>query len=102
MGSFAEFSSTLDRVRATAGKNEKVRILADYLRDLDEEDAERAARFATGRASQKGSADETQTGYSTIIGVIEEVTGLTPRDISRTYVKYTEGRRGDLRRDDPV
>jgi DNA ligase-1 len=93
MGSFAEFSSTLDRVRATAGKNEKVRILADYLRDLDEEDAERAARFATGRASQKGSADETQTGYSTIIGVIEEVTGLTPRDISRTYVKY-----GDLGR----
>ncbi|MDG6925638.1 MAG: ATP-dependent DNA ligase [Nitrososphaerota archaeon] len=93
MGSFEAFSSTLERVGGTSGKNEKVRILADYLRGLDEEDAERAARFATGRASQKGSADETQTGYSTIISVIGEVTGLTPRDISRTYVKC-----GDLGR----
>jgi DNA ligase 1 len=91
MGSFADFSSTLDRVRETAGKNEKVRILAEYLRGLDGDDAERAARFATGRASLKGSVDETQTGYSAIMGVIEEVTGLTPREISGIYVKY-----GDL------
>ncbi|MDA4137115.1 MAG: ATP-dependent DNA ligase [Thaumarchaeota archaeon] len=91
MGSFAGFSSTLDRVKETAGKNEKVRILAEYLRGLDEQDAERAARFATGRASQKGSADETQTGYSAIMEVIEEVTDLSPEEISRIYVKH-----GDL------
>lgn len=93
MGSFAEFSSTLDRVQSTAGKNEKVRILSEYLRVLDADDAERAARFATGRASPKGSVDETQTGYSAIMGVLEEVTGLSPREISRIYVKY-----GDLGR----
>src|SRR5271154_1308110 len=93
MGSFAGFSSTLDRVKETAGKNEKVRILAEYLRGLDEQDAERAARFATGRASQKGSADETQTGYSAIMEVISEVTDLSPGEISRIYVKY-----GDLGR----
>jgi len=93
MGSFADFSSTLDRVRETPGKNEKVRILAEYLRGMDEDDAERVARFATGRASLKGSADETQTGYSAIMGVIEEITGLPPREISRIYVKY-----GDLGR----
>jgi DNA ligase-1 len=91
MGRFSEFASTLDRVRATAGKNEKVKILAEYLQPLDPDDAERAARFATGRASVKGSADETQTGYSTISEVIREVTGLSPRDLSRTYVRY-----GDL------
>ncbi len=93
MGSFAEFSSALERVRSTAGKNEKVRILSEYLRGLDADDAERAARFATGRSSQKGSADETQTGYSTIMEVIREITGLSPREISRVYVKY-----GDLGR----
>jgi DNA ligase 1 len=91
MGSFAEFASTLDRVRGTAGKNEKVKILSEYMRDLDADDAERAARFATGRASLKGSADETQIGYSTITDVIEEMTGLSPREISRVYVKH-----GDL------
>ena len=91
MGRFAEFASTLDRVRGTAGKNEKVRILSEYLRGLDADDAERAARFATGRASLKGSADETQMGYSTITDVIEEMTGLSSREISRVYVKH-----GDL------
>ncbi len=93
MGSFAEFASTLERVRSTSGKNEKVRILSEYLRGLDEDDAERATRFATGRASQKGSSEETQTGYSTIVDVIEDITGLSPRDISQVYVKY-----GDLGR----
>src|SRR5580658_8442366 len=87
-GSFADFSSTLDRVREIPGKNEKVRILAEYLRGLDADDAERAARFATGRASQKGSADETQTGYSTIMDVIEDLTGLSSRQISQIYLKY--------------
>jgi DNA ligase 1 len=93
MGSFAGFASALDRVRGTAGKNEKVKILSEYLSGLDADDAERAARFATGRASQKGSAEETQTGYSTIMEVIEEITGLTSRDLGRVYVKY-----GDLGR----
>ncbi len=91
MGRFADLASTLESIRATAGKNEKVRILSDYLRGLDADDAERAARFSTGRASQKGSADETQIGYSTITDVIEEVTGLSARELSRVYVKH-----GDL------
>jgi DNA ligase-1 len=91
MGSFADFSATLERIRGTTGKNEKVRILAEYMRGLDEDDAERVARFATGRASQKGSADETQTGYSTILTVVEDVTGLSPREMSGKYVRH-----GDL------
>ncbi len=43
--------TTLERVRETSGKNEKVRILSEYMRGLDADDAELAARFATGRAS---------------------------------------------------
>jgi DNA ligase 1 len=41
----------------------------------------------------KGSADETQIGYSTIIGVIEDVTDMLPTEISKIYIKY-----GDLGR----
>jgi len=91
MGSFTEFCSTLERIRETAGKNEKVRVLAAYLRNLDADDAERATRFATGRASQKGSAEETQTGYSAVMDVVTEVTGLSAREIGRVYVRF-----GDL------
>jgi DNA ligase 1 len=89
--SFAEFSSTLEKVRGTPGKNEKVRLLSEYMRGLDAEDAALAARFATGRSSRKGSADETQIGYSTIMGVLEDLTGLSAREVGRVYVKH-----GDL------
>ncbi|MGA2199566.1 MAG: hypothetical protein ABSG45_06480, partial [Nitrososphaerales archaeon] len=91
MGSFSEFASTLERIRAATGKNDKVRTLSEYMRGLDPDDAERAARFATGRASPKGSADETQMGYSTITDVIEEVTGMSPRELGKVYLRH-----GDL------
>ncbi|MGA2663732.1 MAG: ATP-dependent DNA ligase [Nitrososphaerales archaeon] len=91
MGSFADFASTLERIRTTAGKNDKVTVLSDYLRGLDSDDAERAARFATGRASLKGSVDETQMGYSTIGEVIREMTGIDRREMGEVYVKH-----GDL------
>jgi DNA ligase-1 len=89
--SFSDFSSTLEKAGEKPSKNEKVRLLSEYMRGLDAEDAELAARFATGRSSRKGSADETQIGYSTIMDVLKDLTGLSPRDIGRVYVKY-----GDL------
>jgi DNA ligase-1 len=89
--SFSDFSSTLERVRGAPGRNEKVRLLSEYMRGLDADDAELAARFATGRPSPKGSVDETQTGYSTILAVLHELTGLSSREVSRVYVKF-----GDL------
>ena len=94
MGSFAEFTSVLENVKSTSSKNEKVRIIAEYLKGLDEEDSLLAARFATGRPSEKGSVDETQVGYSTIFDVIEEITGLTSKEMSKIYLKY--GDLGDL------
>jgi len=93
MGSFASLAETLDKVSLTTGRNEKVRLLAEQLSGLGQDDAERAARFATGRASQKGSADETQAGYSAIIGVVQAVTGISDQELSRSYVKF-----GDLGR----
>jgi DNA ligase-1 len=94
MGIFAEFASVLETVKSTSGKNEKVRVLSEYLKGLDEADSLLVARFATGRPSEKGSADETQVGYSTIFEVIGEITGLTSKEMSKVYMKY--GDLGDL------
>src|SRR5215470_172493 len=94
MGSFAELSTVLDRVRGTASKNEKVRILAEFLRPLSAEEAMHVSRFATGRPTAKGSVDETQLGYSTILGVLEGMTGLGSRKMSAIYLRY--GDLGDL------
>jgi len=90
--SFLDLAETLDKVRLTSGKNEKVSILAEMLIRLKgEEEVECAARFAAGRSTQKGSADETQVGYATLIGVLRDVTGVTQEELSKSYLEH-----GDL------
>jgi DNA ligase 1 len=89
---FHELAETLERVRLARGKNEKVSILSGLLSRLRSEDeVEYAARFAAGRSTRKGSAEETQVGYSTLVDVLRELTGVTQEELSKSYLKY-----GDL------
>jgi DNA ligase-1 len=84
-------AQTLEKVKGTSGKNEKVRILAEYLKGLGPDDAMVAARIASGRASERGSKDEVQVGYSTLLEVLRSVTGATEEAVSRVYLRH-----GDL------
>jgi DNA ligase 1 len=84
-------AETLERVRGTTSKNEKVEILSTYLKELQPDDAKVAARVASGRSSERGSKDEAQVGYSTLLDVIREVTGASREEVSRTYLRH-----GDL------
>lgn len=84
-------AETLERVKETRSKNEKVALVSGFLRGLDPRDAEVAARIASGRSSERGSKDEAQVGYSSLLEVILEVTGATESDVSRIYLKH-----GDL------
>ena len=88
---FAGLAEALERVRATSSKNKKVEILSSYLKGLGPEDAEVAARVASGRSSERGSKDEAQVGYSALLDVIREITGATQHDVSKTYLRH-----GDL------
>jgi DNA ligase-1 len=88
---FLGLAEVLDRVKDTSSKNEKVRLLGDYLRPLGPEDAEVAARVASGRASERGSKDEAQVGYSTLLEVLKEVTGTDEAAVSASYLRH-----GDL------
>ena len=88
---FLALAEVLERVRGTSSKNEKVALLAAYLRPLEPRDAEVAARIASGRSSERGSKDEAQVGYSALLDVVREVTGATESDVSKTYLKH-----GDL------
>jgi DNA ligase-1 len=90
-GALADLADCLERVRGTSSKTLKVEAISSYLRGIGPEDAEVAARLATGRTSERGSRDEVQVGYSTLIGILEEVCEVSPREISRTYLKH-----GDL------
>ncbi|HME18154.1 MAG TPA: ATP-dependent DNA ligase [Nitrososphaerales archaeon] len=88
---FRDFAELLERVKQTPSKNEKVRLLADYLLHLDPPEAETAARLATGRPSERGAKDEAQVGYSTLVDVLKEVCGATSQRVSQTYLRH-----GDL------
>ena len=84
-------AQALERVKGTSGKNDKVSILAEYMKGLDLDDALVAARIASGRASERGSKDEAQVGYSTLFDVLHEVTGATGDTLSKVYLRH-----GDL------
>ena len=88
---FEGLAKVLEQVKGTSGKNQKVRMLSDFLRTLDPDDARVAARIASGRASERGSREEAQVGYSTLLEVIKDITGATEEDVSRIYLRH-----GDL------
>lgn len=89
--SLSELADVLEKVRGTPSKNEKVRILSEYLSKLGPDDGETAARLASGRSSERGAKDEAQVGYSTLIDVLKEITGVSSETLSQTYLKH-----GDL------
>ena len=88
---FLGLAETLERVKGTSSKNEKVALLAAYLRGVQPSDARTAARVASGRSSERGSKDEAQVGYSTLLDVLREVTGAAQAEVSKAYLKH-----GDL------
>jgi DNA ligase 1 len=88
---FLGLAEALERVKGTSSKNEKVALLAGYLKGLDPADALVAARVASGRSSERGSKDEAQVGYSTLLDVLREVTGATREQVSQVYLRH-----GDL------
>ena len=84
-------AETLEKVRGTSSKKEKVGLIAGFLKGLEPRDAGVAARIASGRSSERGSKDEAQVGYSTLLEVIKEVTGATGQEVSKIYLRH-----GDL------
>jgi DNA ligase-1 len=88
---FSGLARALEGVRSTRSKKEKVDLLASYISCLNPDDAETAARMSTGRSSVRGSEDEAQVGYSTILDVIKEVTGVGSERVSKIYLMH-----GDL------
>jgi DNA ligase 1 len=88
---FLALAQCLENVRLTSSKTKKVELIAEFLARLDPSDAEASARMAAGRASQSGSRDEVQVGYSTILDILKSVCDATQTEISEIYLKH-----GDL------
>ena len=88
---FLDLAQVLEEIRGTPSKNEKVRLLAGYLKGMSPVDAGTAVRIASGRSSERGSKDEAQVGYSALLDVLRDVTGAGEEEVSKTYLRH-----GDL------
>ncbi len=85
------FADVADAAASTAGKNEKVRLLSEYLRALPPEDAALAAVFFTGRPLPRSEQTVTAAGAALLWQAVAALSGAPPEVMAETYRKY-----GDL------
>ena len=85
------FAKTCEAVAATASKNEKVRLLAEYLRSIPLSDAESAAVFFCGRAFPRSEECVLAVGGALIWEAVTELAQAGAKQSEALYRKH-----GDL------
>lgn len=91
MARWTEFAATLDAVGRTSSKREKVSLLARFLRQLPDEALRVTCTYLTGRVLPAGYPDKLQMGWSTLVGVLQKLSGAADREVSQLYLRW-----GDL------
>lgn len=84
----ATFASVGERIRTTAGKLEKIRLLSEYLAPLDDTAAALAALYFTGRPFPQSDPSTLNLGWAVIKRALLELTGLNEGDYRRAYVGF--------------
>jgi len=85
---FVRFAQTGESIGATAAKLEKVRVLAEYLRTLDEEQLRIATIYFTGRAFAQSDLHTLQVGASIIYRAIMAAAKLDEVEFRRVAHSY--------------
>src|SRR6516165_8522656 len=85
------FAETADAIAGTTSKLKKIGFLAEYLRDLDEEDLRAAAVFFTGRPFPMTDARTLNVGWSALMNAVQQISGASDEQIHDVYLA-----RGDL------
>jgi ATP-dependent DNA ligase len=86
----SDFTKTANTISATTKKSEKERILADYLRSLDDAALERAAVFFSGSPFPRREQRVTGVGGATIGDAVSEATGRAPDEVWAPWPKYAD------------
>ncbi len=83
----AAFAAVAERIKSTTGKLEKIRLLSDYLKTLETDDAAHAALFLTGRAFPQADPRTLNLGWAVIKRALLEISGINEGDYRRAYVR---------------
>src|SRR5437867_13179548 len=84
----SDFTALANAIGATTKKTEKERLLADYLRRLDDASLERAVVFFAGSPFPRREERVTGVGGAAISDAVSEVTGRTSEDVWASWSKY--------------
>lgn len=84
-------AETCEAIAATTKKNEKVRIVAEYLQSRTPEEAAASAIFLSGRAFPAYEEKTLQVGGTMLWAVLREIAHKSDAGMSQAYRKY-----GDL------
>jgi DNA ligase-1 len=79
------FAATAHRIAAQSAKLEKIALLAEYLRTLDDADLVAAARFFTGTPFAARDRRTLSLGGRTIVDVAQQVWGFDDASLGRGY-----------------
>src|SRR5688500_7755133 len=86
----SQFTATANAIAATTKKIEKERILADYLRSLDDASLERAVVFFSGSPFPRREERVTGVGGATIGDAVADATGRTREEVWEPWPKYAD------------
>lgn len=84
----SDFIVTANAIAATTKKSEKERILAEYLRSLDDASLERAVVFFSGAPFPRREQRVTGVGGATIGDAVAEATGLSHDEVWAAWGKF--------------
>ncbi len=85
---FSYFAGLCENLKGTSSKNEKIRILGDYLLLLDDDSLRIACTFLSGRSLNPNTGLELNVGYSLLLDLLESISKVTRNDLVHTYLRY--------------
>ena len=84
----SDFTAVANAIGATTKKNEKERVLAEYLRTLDDASLERAVVFLSGSPFPRRDERVTGIGGAAISDAVSDVTGRSPEEVWASWSKF--------------
>jgi len=84
------WSELAERVASTTRTSEKTRLLAEYLRTLDQAELPIAVVFLTGRPFPEADQRATGIGWATIANAVARVTGSDRADLAAAYDRFSD------------
>ena len=85
------FAETAEAISRTSSRLKKVSALAEYLRELSDDDLRVTAIFFTGKPFPLADARTLNVGGAALVQVVQQIAGASDQDIHNSYLQH-----GDL------